>query len=252
MWNRQTSDGGVIEKGGAPLKLHRTTLDTCAEIRGTVVVIDVIRAFTAAAVAFDRGAEAIYLTRTAAEAFELRDQLPEALLVGEEDALPIAGFDFNNSPAQLAEADLSGRILIQRTTAGTQGAVGCTAADTVLTTGFTCALATVGYLRIHRPRRVTFLLTGVGEGLTGDEDTACADYLAALLTNARTDPMPFLSRVRKAPGAAKFLDPSRPAFSAADLDHCLRADIHPFAMRVTGEGECRVLRPVTPSGAAIR
>ena len=44
------------------------------EVDGVVVVIDVLRAFTTAAFAFDRGADEILLVSTVEEAFEVREQ----------------------------------------------------------------------------------------------------------------------------------------------------------------------------------
>ncbi len=105
------------------LEIRRVTLDTCHEADCVVVVIDVLRAFTTAAFAFDRGADEILLVSTVEEAFELQDRNSDCLLIGEVDGLPIKGFDLPNSPTAVAKMDLSSRRLIQRTTAGTQGIV---------------------------------------------------------------------------------------------------------------------------------
>ena len=105
------------------MEIRRVTLDTCHEADGVVVVIDVLRAFTTAAFAFDRGADEILLVSTVEEAFKLRDRNSDCLLIGEVDGLPIKGFDLPNSPTAVAKVDLSSPRLIQRTTAGTQGIV---------------------------------------------------------------------------------------------------------------------------------
>ncbi len=42
------------------------------------------------------------------------------------------GFDFSNSPAELAEADLAGYDVVQRTSAGTRGVVEASSDDTAL------------------------------------------------------------------------------------------------------------------------
>src|SRR5260221_11956752 len=92
------------------------------EARGVVIVIDVIRAFTVAAYAFAGGAARFWLVSAVDEAFALREREPRALLAGEVGGRLIPGFDFNNSPSLMAAADVYGRLLIQRTGAGTQGA----------------------------------------------------------------------------------------------------------------------------------
>ena len=72
------------------------------------IVIDVIRAFTVSHIAFSRGVQEIFLVNTVAEAFALRAQHPGILLAGEIDALPIPGFDLDNSPHTMAQADVGG------------------------------------------------------------------------------------------------------------------------------------------------
>jgi len=92
-------------------------------IGGAVVVVDVIRAFTTAAYAFAAGAAEIYLVGTVDEAIAFKTANPGSLAMGENRGLRPEGFDFPNSPAMLREADLEGRTLVQRTSAGTQGVV---------------------------------------------------------------------------------------------------------------------------------
>ena len=102
------------------MNFERYNLDTCHQIEGVAVVVDVLRAFTTAAFVFQAGAEEIILTDTVEEAFRLRDEHPGSLLMGEVNGYPIDGFDHSNSPSSLQGAVLAGRTLIQRTSAGTQ------------------------------------------------------------------------------------------------------------------------------------
>ncbi len=53
------------------------------EAEGTVIVIDVFRAFTTGAVAFSRGAEKIILVAEVAEALELKSQSVGEICIGE-------------------------------------------------------------------------------------------------------------------------------------------------------------------------
>ena len=62
-------------------------------INGITVIIDVIRAFTTSHEAFLGGASHIYPVSSADDAFRLREDYREGLLVGEVQALPIDGFD---------------------------------------------------------------------------------------------------------------------------------------------------------------
>src|SRR5437588_11790618 len=105
------------------IEIGRLNFLCAAEARGITIVIDVIRAFTGAAYALAGGASRLWLVRTTDEAFALRGRGPGALLAGAIGGRVIPGFDFNNLPTLIAKAHVTGRPLIQRTGAGTQGAV---------------------------------------------------------------------------------------------------------------------------------
>ena len=102
------------------------------EASGTTIIIDVFRAFTTAAVAFDRGADKIILLAEVEDALALRRQGVGQLCMGEVDGIKPAGFDFGNSPYEVSQADLHGKTLLQSTRAGT---VGATAAVRIRRTG---------------------------------------------------------------------------------------------------------------------
>lgn len=161
---------------------HSCALEAC----GVVVVIDVIRAFSVAAYAFAGGARSLWLVRTVEEARALREREPEALLIGEVGGRLIEGFDFNNSPSQMATADVRGRLLIQRTGAGTQGAVAVENATHLLLCSLTNAQATATYARKLAETSegiATLFPTASFEEMTpSNEDTICADYIEALLS----------------------------------------------------------------------
>ncbi|NYV75472.1 2-phosphosulfolactate phosphatase, partial [Streptomyces sp. UH6] len=101
------------------------------------VVIDVMRAFTTAAWAFHRGADRIVLAADADEALELKAGHPGWLAL--KDGAPARGFDLVNSPGLLRQAELTGRTVVQKTTAGTVGALAVVEADLALCASFTVA-----------------------------------------------------------------------------------------------------------------
>ncbi len=218
------------------MQIHRATLQDCAEVEGTIVAIDVLGAFTTAAFAFAAGAERILLVGTMDEALALQKDLPDALLMGEADGLSIEGFDFGNSPAELLEARLDGRTLIQRTSAGTQGIVKSKRAGMLLAAALTNASATARYLEAHAEDCVTLVQTGLHPEGWGDEDVACADFIEALLHNQPADQTAITARVRKA--GMDLADRDGPA----DLDLAVQTDRFGFAMPVTREDGQLVMR----------
>lgn len=224
------------------MKIYRATLETCAEAEGTVVAIDVLRAFTTAAFAFAAGADRILLVAGVNEAFALRDRHPAALLMGEVDGLPVPGFDFGNSPAELRGEDLSGMTLIQRTTAGTQAVVRARRAKLLLAAGLTNVGATVRYLQTQARGAVVLVATGGGALGGGEEDVACGDVIAAALKAEPLDLTAQLNRVRNSRWGRNFSDPDKFQFPADDLILSLQIDRFGFAMPVEREEELLVMR----------
>ncbi|MDE2717878.1 MAG: 2-phosphosulfolactate phosphatase, partial [Chloroflexota bacterium] len=99
--------------------------------RGTVVIIDVFRAFTTEAVAFQRGARKIILVGSPEEALNLRNDGIADLCVGEVQGMRPPGFDYNNSPYEMLQADLDGKVIAHSTLAGTVGVTTAVNADEI-------------------------------------------------------------------------------------------------------------------------
>src|SRR5438874_1974411 len=129
------------------MKICRVHRSEAAEARGVVIVIDVIRAFSVAAYALAGEVRGLWLVRTVEEAFILKDLMPHTLLSGEVDGRLIPGFDFDNSPSRMARANIRGQLLIQRTSAGTQGAINATGATHLLLNSLVNASATARYAK---------------------------------------------------------------------------------------------------------
>lgn len=204
------------------MELQRVSLRDAGKSRGLVVIIDVLRAFTTAAYALDAGARSITLVRDIDRAFQARRRDPQVILIGEDGSDPIDGFEFTNSPTDVRAAELTGRHIVQRTTAGTRGAVEATHADALVGGAFVTAAATARWIRARSPELVTFVITGDHDELGGDEDAALADHLTDLLTDRRPDVARHLDRVRRSDAAQRFGQvPWRPA---SDVELACRVD----------------------------
>jgi len=223
------------------MKFHYTNLETCQDATGVVIVIDVLRAFSTAAYAFSRGAKEIMLVSTVEEALSLRSQFSNSKALGEVGGLAPEGFDFGNSPTQIREQDFTGLTLIQRTGAGTQGAVRCRKADILIAASFVVASSTINYVSKLEPAEVTFVITGI---YNNDEDIACAQYLEALMKGHKPDPKPFVQRVYDSRDALQHLDPAQTGFPLSDLDYCTQIDSFDFAMPITREDGKLIMRPI--------
>ncbi|ALO12818.1 2-phosphosulfolactate phosphatase [Streptomyces venezuelae] len=217
------------------------------EVPSVAVVVDVMRAYTVAAWAFARGAEKIVLAGSLDEVLALKARHPD--WVGLKDGPPAPGFDAVNSPGLLRSLDLGGRTVVQKTTAGTVGALAVKDASLVLCAGFVVAEATAGVLRARGSDGVTFVVTG--EDGRADEDLACAQYIARRATGTDVDATEFLRRADASRAAAELREGVRQGAHPDDVALCLELDRFPFAMVATLEDSLMVLRPcAVPSPTA--
>ena len=222
------------------MKFNRVTLETCHTAGGIVLVIDVLRAFSTAAYAFSRGAKEIRLVSTVDEALALKAQISNAKAMGEVGGLPPEGFDFGNSPTRILEYDLTGLTLIQRTGAGTQGAVRSKNAKTMMAVSFVVANATVKYVSRLQPDEVTFVITG---GADNAEDLACADFLEKQFTGQAADASEYIRRVVQSRDALQHMS-DHPQFPKSDLDLCTRINAFDFVMSIERKAESLIMQAV--------
>jgi len=226
------------------MKIHRVDLTKAGNEIDTVVVIDVIRAFTTTAFAFDANAKEIILVSEADEALALKAVYPRALLMGERKGSFIPGFDLGNSPSALVGKDLSGRVLIHRTSAGTQGAAASAAAKNIYVTGLCNARATAMRLLQDSPGSITFVETGINGDAWGEEDVACGDYIHSLLINKPMDPDQIVERVSATKSAMLFSGEQPTTFPPDDADLFLDIDRFHFVMKAKKTNGLLVLRKV--------
>lgn len=217
------------------------------EAAGTVIVIDVFRAFTTAAIAFDQGATAITLVAEAEDALTLHRSGVGDLLMGEVDGKRPPGFDYGNSPYEITGVDLAGKSLVQSTRAGTVGvAAAFDAPDSaaLYLGSFVAAAATVAAVLRDNPELVTIVAMGDQGLVRSDEDEHCALYLRNLLEGRQPD-TDALRRLILAGGATqKFFDPAQPQYHPQDVELALQFSKYPFAMRVSREQGRPVARKV--------
>lgn len=217
-----------------------------------VVVVDVLRAFTTQAWMLARGAQRIIAFADADAAVAVRDRhLPQALLAGERDGRPIAGFDLGNSPGQVAARDLADAVILHRTSAGTQGlAATVDGSGRVFAASFVTASATADALARLAPRRVTYVITGASRGRDGDEDLAAAELIAERVAGRGPHPAPYLARVAASHAGQAFTDASQDWAPPEDLALALELDRFPTALAATpGPG---IAGPGTAEIAAYR
>ncbi len=132
---------------------------------------------------------------------------------------------------------------MQKTAAGTVGALAVMDAPLILCAGFVVAEATAQVLRGCGSPSVTFVVTG--DDGRADEDLACAQYIAGRAAGVDVPADEFLRRAAGARAAADLAEGVRQGFRGVHRDDvalCLEADRFPFAMVAQLEGTLMVLR----------
>ena len=165
-----------------------------SEATGAALVIDVFRAFTTAAIAFDRGAERITLVAEVEEALEIRRNNPAIadILMGEVEAAGPRGLTTATrrtrhprliSPARASCSPPAPERWARRRRERP-------AAIPIYVTSFVVAGATVQALLAEDPlpERVTILAMGDQGVNRSDEDEHCALYLRNRLEGRNPDP----------------------------------------------------------------
>ena len=153
-------------------------------VTGAVVAVDVIRAFTTAACAFASGATEIWLAAEVDEAVALAALHPGAVVMGAERGLRPDGFDLSNSPVAALDADLDGRVVVQRTSAGTQGALAAIDAERLFVASLVCASATAAAVEATGLGAPTYVVTGwvPADARHGRDDQATAELIERVRT----------------------------------------------------------------------
>lgn len=145
------------------------------------IAIDVLRATTTMAAAFNAGAEAIQVFSDLDKLIEESESWPaqNRIRAGERGGQKVEGFDLGNSPLDHSPEQTKGKRLFMSTTNGTRCLQRIQDVPLVLTAALTTRRAVVDYLLEHQPNAVWL----VGSGWEGEyslEDTVCAGAIVQL------------------------------------------------------------------------
>jgi 2-phosphosulfolactate phosphatase len=215
--------------------IRKSLLEGAQEASGTVVVIDVFRAFSCAPLLFRLGIKGLILEPDIKRALALKTG-DHVVLLGERDERPIPGFDLGNSPSEIIRRGrgfFQDKTVIQRTTAGVQGVkAALKATNTVLLGSFLIARATAWFILHLAPpvKRITLVAMGIRGKRPAPEDEACADYIEHLLTAAPYEHMEAIERIVSHETAQKFLRSGRAYLPREDPIYCLQRDPFDFAL----------------------
>ena len=216
------------------ISIH-SLLEGAQQATGTVIIVDVFRAFTTASVALAQGVSKVIFVAQPEEALALREKGKADICVGEVGGIPPVGFDFGNSPFELANADIQGKIMAHSTRAGTVGVTAATQAGQIYGASLANARATVDAILANHPAQVTIVAMGLAGKVRTDEDEHCALYLRNLLEGRQPDPEAVRSLILSGKEVLKFIDPDQPFLHPEDVDYALSIDSIAQTVRIEHE-----------------
>ena len=196
------------------------------------MIIDVFRAFSCEPILFYLGASEILLEADIPRCLGMRN---EAVLVGEQDGIPIPGFDISNSPIEAlrkGRAFFNGRRVVHRTTAGVTGALAAMEkSEEVLLASFLNARATAEYIREKAPDTLSIVAMGTRAIETSPEDEFCAEYIESLIRGKPYNHLDAMREILEHESARKFLCGDTSYLPAEDPAICLQQNLFHIAIR---------------------
>ena len=206
-------------------------LDGAKSARGLTVIIDVFRAFSFECYAIQNNVKRIIPVASKELAYELKQNNPDYLLAGERGGVKLPGFDYGNSPTEIEYTDLSNRILVHTTSAGTQGLEGAVNADEIITGSFVNAKAVSEYILKTSFEEISLVCMGNGGVTRSDEDDLCAEYIQALLQGETDDISKQIENLKFTDGRRFFDAGKKDVFPERDFYLCTQLNRFPFVLK---------------------
>ena len=145
-----------------------------------VAIVDVLRASTTVATALGNGAKTVIPLLGADEVITRSKEFSRSgvKLAGEQNMLPIAGFDLGNSPQDFTPEAVEGKTILITTTNGTRALLGVTGARDIVIASYVNFTAVLAMMKLAaRSNTDITIICGGEEGSFTLEDAACAGRL---------------------------------------------------------------------------
>lgn len=194
---------------------------------GLVIIIDVFRAATLDAYILAQGATYIIPVRTAKKAFSLKKSNSKIILVGENEGHIIEGFNYGNSPQEIRDVNFSNKIIVHRSSQGTQGIRLAKHAHEIILGSFVTFSAIRNYSLRSKFNNISLVAMA---GKNSDDEEFVKAFLDSL--KGKSPNMDYIKeKLRKHPHMQLFLNPKNLEFPREDFELCLTLDKFSFICR---------------------
>ena len=205
-----------------------------SKIQGFTIVVDVLRAFSVSYFINENKPIKYIVLDSIEKAFELKEKMPNSLLIGERQGIKIPGFDYGNSPTEIINKDFSKKIIIHTTTAGTKGLLAQNETNKVVVGSFVNAQALLNYINNNSIKIVNIYCTAPKNEVNGEEDYYFAEYIKALLLHKPFDFAQSVEIMKKGTGKG-FSDIGFAPYT--DFTYCMELNRYNSILQVKRESE---------------
>ena len=208
-------------------------IEGAKQAKGLTVIIDVFRAFSLECYLYDMGVKEIRPVGQIEEAFRLKEEIDNSILVGERHGKKCDGFDYGNSPSTVDRKIVKGKTIIHTTSAGTQGIVNAKGASEIITGSLVNAKAIARYILEKQPETVSLVCMGNGGIAPAAEDELCAEYIKSILEgNPLSDIKERIANLQFKGGEHFFDKDNQDVFPEEDFRLCIKYDKFPFVIQI--------------------
>ena len=208
-------------------------IEGAKQAEGLTVIIDVFRAFSLECYLYDMGVKMIRPVGTIDDAFHLKNDIEDSVLMGERNGKKCEGFDYGNSPSTVLPEAVKGKTIIHTTSAGTQGIVNAKGASEIITGSLVNAKAVAEYIMNKQPETVSLVCMGNNGVRPAAEDELCAEYIKSILDGNELSDIEQRVKELQYYGGEHFFDEARQdVFPKEDFWMCIKYNKFPFVIRI--------------------
>ena len=147
------------------------------------VIIDAFRAFATACYVLERNPQQ-YIYATKSSVLEkLSLNLSNTLFIGKNEIGENIKYDIPNSPTRVTEVEITNKIIMHRTEAGSKGVLAASNYDIILVSSFVNAGATAQYIKQLNNPIIKIVPMGHEANTPSIEDNICAEYIQSLINS---------------------------------------------------------------------
>ena len=219
-------------------------LDGAKYAEGLTVIIDVFRAFSLEAYIMDKNPRELRPIGDYLLPLEYKKNNNDIVIIGERHAIKLDGYDYGNSPTEIADVSLEDKVVYHTTSAGTQGIENAINAKEIITGSLVNAKAIANYIKNSNYDVVSLVAMGREGNIQSEEDELCALYIKSLIEGKEMDLTDSIKHLKEFGGSAFFDDKYKDILPRNDFYYCVDYNKFNFVLRVDKDDKGFIIKRI--------